>query len=92
MISHQFTSQPPKLTVWNKVSLALWIIACLTLLSFFTFTLFIIALVVGVVIFVLNFFRRGPRTHFPRENETTTFRQTRTYRSDQRRDDDIIDV
>jgi len=91
MMFRQFTTPSPKLTVWNKLSLMLWIVACLALLSFFTFTLFVIALLAGVVILTLKFFRRGPGPRFPQANATTTY-QTRIYRSDRPRDDDIIDV
>ncbi|MCH8157070.1 MAG: hypothetical protein IID18_04840 [Nitrospinae bacterium] len=89
MIFHQFTAQPQRLTIWNKISLGLWIVACLALLSLFTFGLFVIALLAGVVIFTLNLFRRRPGTRFPHENKMNT---TRIYRPSRPRDDDIIDV
>ena len=67
------------------------VVGILGLLSLFTFSLFVIALLAGVVIFTLNFFRRRPGIHFPHENEMKTF-QTRTYRPSRPQDDDIIDV
>ena len=91
MIFHQFTTQPQRRTIWNKILLALWIVMCLALLSLFTFSLFVIALLAGLVIFTLNFFRARPATPFLHENETTTF-HTRTYRPSRPQDDDIIDV
>ncbi|KMP10969.1 hypothetical protein UR09_04740 [Candidatus Nitromaritima sp. SCGC AAA799-A02] len=91
MIFHQFSTQPKKLTLLNKISLILWIVISLALLSFFTFSLFVIALTAGAVIFALNFFRRGPSSQFPHEGNGSIY-QSRVYKPTNPRDDDIIDV
>jgi len=93
MIFHQIGGQTlRKMTFWNKVSLTLWIVASLALLSFFTFTLFIIALVVGVVIFTLRFFRQNqPQTSNSQHSKNNPF-TNQGYRSRPSKDDDIIDI
>ena len=87
MIFHQIGGQTAKrMTFLNKVSLILWIGATLALLSFFTFTLFIIALVVGVVIFTLRFFRQNqPQTSNSQHSKNNP-------RSNPSKNDDIIDI
>ena len=93
MIFHQIGGQTAKrMTFWNKVSLVLWIGASLALLSFFTFTLFVIAFVVGIVIFTLRFFRQNrsqTTNNKPRKNNPFT---NQNYRSRPSKDDDIIDI
>ena len=93
MIFHQIGGQTlRKMTFWNKVSLSLWIVASLALLSFFTFTLFVIALVVGVVIFTLRFFRQNqPQTSNSQHSKNNPF-TNQSYRSRPSKDDDIIDI
>ena len=99
MIFHQIGGQTAKrMTFWNKVSLILWIGASLALLSFFTFTLFVIALVVGIVMFTLSFFGQNqPQTTnsqpnndpFTKKNNPFT---NQNYQSGPNKDDDIIDI
>ena len=93
MIFNQIGGQTvKKMTFLNKVSLILWIGASLALLSFFTFTLFVIALVVGVVIFTLRFFQQNrPQTtnNNPRKNNHFT---NQNYQSGSNKGDDIIDI
>jgi len=92
MIFHQINGQTSKISFWNKVSLVLWIVASLALLSFFTFTIFILALIIGVVIFALSFFRRNPSSvSYTRNNETIPFPR-QNYRSKHTKDEDIIDI
>ena len=91
MIFHQIGGQAAKMSLWNKISLILWIGISLALLSFFTFTIFILALVVGVVIFALGFFRRPPSAIYTQDNETTPF-PDQNYRPKHLKDDDIIDI
>ena len=93
MIFHQINSQTGKrMTFLNKVSLFLWIGATLALLSFFTFTFFVIALLVGLVIFTLRFFRQSKQQ--PINNQYTKgepfVKQNHSPRSP--REDDIIDI
>ena len=93
MIFHQIGGQTVRRTTfWNKVSLILWIGASLALLSFFTFTLFVIALVVGVVIFTLRFFRqKQPQTTNNQYSKNNPF-TNQGHRSRPSKDDDIIDI
>ena len=92
MIFHQIGGQTTKMSFWNKVSLILWISASLALLSFFTFTIFILALIVGVVIFALGFFRRNPSSvTYTQNNEATPF-PGQNYRPKHLKEDDIIDI
>ena len=92
MIFRQIGSQAPKMSFWNKISLMLWIGVSLALLSFFTFTIFILALMVGVVIFVLGFFRRGPSSIIHTQNKEATSFPNQNYRPKHLKDDDIIDI
>ena len=92
MIFHQFRSQATKMSLWNKISLILWIGISLALLSFFTFTIFMLALVVGVVVFVLSFFRRSPSSAtYTQSNEATPF-PSQNYRPKPLKNDDVIDI
>jgi len=93
MIFHQIGGQTAKrMTFWNKVSLILWIGGSLALLSFFTFTLFVIAFVVGIVIFTLRFFRQnGPQSMNNKSSKNNSF-TNQNYQSGPNKDDDIIDI
>jgi len=93
MIFHQIGGQTAKrMTFWNKISLILWIGASLALLSFFTFTLFVIAFVVGIVIFTLRFFRQDrPQTMNNKARKNNSF-TNQNYQSGPNKDDDIIDI
>ena len=93
MIFHQIGGQTvKKMTFLNKVSLILWIGASLALLSFFTFTLFIIALVVGIVIFTLRFFQQNrPQATNNKSRKNNPF-TNQNYQSRSNKDDDIIDI
>ena len=92
MLFHQFGDQSIKMSLWSKLSLILWIGLGLALLSFFTFTIFILALVVGIVVFALSFFRRKPITvaYNPNKNSNPFVRQN--YRPKNIKDNDIIDI
>ena len=93
MIFHQIGGQTARrMTFLNKVSLILWIGASLALLSFFTFTLFVIAFVVGIVIFTLRFFRQDrPQTMNNKARKNNSF-TNQNYQSGPNKDDDIIDI
>ena len=93
MIFHQIGGQTARrMTFLNKVSLILWIGASLALLSFFTFTLFVIAFVVGIVIFTLRFFRQNrPQTTNNKSRKNNPF-TNQNYQSGPNKDDDIIDI
>jgi hypothetical protein len=93
MIFHQIGGQTvKKLTFWNKISLILWIGTILALLSFFTFTLFVIALAVGIVIFTLRFFRINRTQTINNQNKKNNPFTSQSYRSSPSKDDDIIDI
>ena len=93
MIFHQIGGQTAKrITFWNKVSLILWIGASLALLSFFTFTLFVIASVVGIVIFTLRFFRQNPPQKMNNKSRKNNSFTNQNYQSGPNKDDDIIDI
>jgi uncharacterized membrane protein HdeD (DUF308 family) len=74
----------------TKVSLVLWILFGLVLLSFFAFSLFIITLLVGVVLFTVNLFQRqrAPISRNAQEYQTRTY----TPSQKQKEDDNIIDI
>jgi len=93
MIFHQIGGQTAKkITFWNKVSLVLWIGASLALLSFFTFTLFVIAFVVGIVIFTLRLFQQNrTQTTSNKSGQNNPF-TNKNYQSGSNKDDDIIDI
>ena len=78
-------------TPWTtKISLVIWILLGIALLSFFAFSFFIIALLVGVVLFTVNLFQRQ---RAPISRNAQVF-QTRTYTRSQKQkeDDNIIDI
>ena len=80
-----------KIIPWTtKVSLVLWILFGLVLLSFFAFSFFIIALLVGVVLFTVNLFQRqrAPISRNAQEFQTRTY----TPSQKQKKDDNVIDI
>ena len=74
----------------TKIFLVIWILLGIALLSFFAFSFFIIALLVGVVLFAANLFQRN---RAPISRNTHEF-ETRTYTPSQKQkdDDNIIDI
>ena len=87
MFSFQYPGSNQKIPITTKISMAVWIILALGLLSFFAFSFFVIAILVGVVLFTLSLFQRNGRT-------TTRSQQnfhTRPHTPKQK-DDDIIDI
>ena len=93
MLFNQIGNQNFKTTtLWKKISLILWIGASLALLSFFTFTLFIIALVVGIVIFTLRFFQQHqPQSTTSQHSKNNPFSK-QNFHSNSTKDNDIIDI
>lgn len=86
MAYYEFSIQNGKLSLKTKLLLALGIVLGLTLLSLFAFTFFIIALVGGAVLFLINLFQNR-RIVVPPPRSSI---QTHHYRP--RRDDDVIDI
>ncbi len=78
-----------KLSLRQKISIAVSLVTAIILLFFFAFTIFFIALGMGAVIFIsrLAFGRRNTQqTHSAPPNTP------RIYRHDPSKDDDVIDV
>ena len=78
-----------KLTLRQKISIAVSLITVVILLVFFAFTIFFIALGIGAVLFIsrLLFGRKKPRQAY-----TSSTNNPRIYRHDRSKDDDVIDV
>ena len=89
MFFFQSSGSNQKISFMTKVTMAVWILLGLGLLSFFAFSFFIIALLAGVVIFTANLFQKN---RAPISNGEQPF-HTRTYTPNQKqKDDDIIDI
>ncbi len=88
MFFFQYPGPQKKIPFITKVSMVIWILVGLGILSFFAFSFFIIALLAGVVIFTANLFqKRQP----PISNNEPDL--TRPYKQDHKqKDDDIIDI
>ncbi len=91
MFFFQYPSPNQKIPFTTKISFVVWILAGLVLLSFFAFSFFIIAVLVGVVLFAANLLQKfrgtqplsGPTQDFP----TRTYTTSRTTK-----DDNVIDI
>lgn len=79
-----------KIPLATKLALVFWIILSLALLSFFAFSIFLIALMVGLVLFTANLFQKKKS---PGAIHNPDF-QTRPYSPPPRniKDDDVIDI
>ena len=91
MFIFQQVGPKQKIPFTTKLALIFWIILGLVILSFFAFSVFIIALLVGVVLFATNLFQKknGPNS-IPKSPPGS---QTRTYSSPRHiKDDDVIDI
>ena len=84
MAYYKFSIQNGKLPLTTKLLLVLGLVLGLTLLSLFAFTFFIVALVGGAVLFLINLFQNR------RNVIHGSSIQPKQYRSKQ--DDDIIDI
>ena len=76
----------------TKLAMAFWIILSLALLSFFAFGIFLIALIVGLLIFATNLFQKknkpGSIPHSPDNFQTRPYSSPRNSKND----DDVIDI
>ena len=79
-----------KIPFTTKLALAFWIILGLAILSFFAFSVFIIALMVGMVLFATNLFKKKKGPNFIPKPPPGF--QTRTYSRHIKDDDDVIDI
>ncbi|MBT6248189.1 MAG: hypothetical protein HN668_05690 [Nitrospina sp.] len=81
--------QNQKVPFTTKLALVFWIILSLAILSFFAFSIFLIALMVGVVLFATNLFQKN-KSSIPKSPSGF---QTRTYSSPPNtKNDDVIDI
>jgi len=87
MFSYQYPGPQKKIPFTTKIMMAVWVLICLGILSFFAFSFFVIALVVGVVAFAANLFQQY-RT--PISNNQPDFPKQR-YKPNPK-DNDIIDI
>ena len=91
MFIFQQVGPKQKIPFTTKLALIFWIILSLVILSFFAFSVFIIALLVGVVLFATNLFQKknGPSS-IPKSPPGF---QAQTYSSPRHiKDDDVIDI
>ena len=91
MFIFQQVGPEQKIPFTTKLALIFWIIVSLVIFSFFAFSVFIIALLLGVVLFATNLFQKknGPNS-IPKSPPGF---QTRTYSSPRHiKDDDVIDI
>ena len=90
MFFFQYPGQKQKIPWTTKISLVIWILLGIALLSFFAFSFFIIALLVGVVLFATNLFQRNRAPILRNTHEFETRNYTRSQK--QKDDDNIIDI
>ena len=79
-----------KIPFTTKLALVFWIILSLALLSFFAFGIFLVALMVGLVLFTTNLFQKRKRP----DSIPYPGSQTRPYSAPRniKDDDDVIDI
>ena len=88
MFSFKYPGQNQKTSLATKASMIIWILVGLGVLSFFAFTIFIIAILIGILIFIANLFQKN---RSPITNETHDF-PTQRYKNNPKHNDDIIDI
>ena len=89
MFSYQYPGPQKKIPFTTKIMMAVWVLICLGILSFFAFSFFVIALVVGVVAFAANLFQQY-RT--PISNNQPDFPKQHYKPNPKEKDNDIIDI
>ncbi len=87
MFFFQQVGSNQKIPFTTKLALVFWTILSLALLSFFALSIFIIALMVGLVLFTASLFQKKRKTG---STPNSAF-QTRPY-SRHTKDDDVIDI
>ena len=88
MFSFNYPGQNQKTSLATKASMIIWILVGLGILSFFAFSIFIIAILIGILIFIANLFQKN-RSTIP--NETHDF-PTQRYKNNPKKNDDVIDI
>jgi len=89
MFSFQYPGSPKKIPLTTKIMMVLWIFVVLAILSFFTFSFFIIALLAGIVAFAANLFQKN-RTSLT--NNQPDFPKQHYHPNPKEKDNDIIDI
>ena len=89
MFSFQYPGPQKKIPLTTKIMMVVWIFIVLAILSFFTFSFFIIALLAGVVSFAANLFQKN-RTSIP--NNQPDFPKQHYRPTHKEKDNDIIDI
>ncbi len=87
---YQFTNANSKIPLRSKVSFILGTLLVLSLLFFFAFTIFLIFLAAGAVLFVINLFQKAQGKIVPEQKRDIP--QPRPFNRPSARDDDIIDI
>ncbi|MBT5552037.1 MAG: hypothetical protein HOJ79_16340 [Nitrospina sp.] len=91
MFIHQKIGSNQKVPFTTKLALIFWIVLGLAILSFFAFSIFLIALMVGVVLFATNLFQKKKRPGSIPKSPSGF--QTHTYTAPRNtKDDDVIDI
>ena len=88
MFSFKYPGQNQKMPLRTKVSMVFWVLFGIGILSFFAFSIFIITVVIGILIFTANLFQKN---RSPITNETHDF-PTQRYKNNPKHNDDIIDI
>ena len=89
MFSFQYPGSQKKIPLTTKITIAIWTFVVLAILSFFAFSFFIIALLVGVVAFAANLFQKN---RAPISNNQPEFPKQHYSRNPKEKDNDIIDI
>lgn len=91
MFIFQQIANGQKIPFTTKVVMVFWIILGLAILSFFAFSIFLIALMVGLVLFAVNLFQNKKNPNSIPKSPSGF--QTRTYTAPRNnKDDDVIDI
>ena len=89
MFSFQYPGPQTKIPFTTKIAIVIWIFVILAILSFFTFSFFIIALLAGIVAFAANLFQKK---HEPNSNKQTDFPKQHYRPTHKEKDNDIIEL
>ena len=89
MFAYQYPGPKKKIPFRTKIMMMIWVLICLGILSFFAFSFFVIALLVGVVAFAANLFQQY-RT--PISNNQPGFPKQHYKPNPKEKDNDIIDI
>jgi hypothetical protein len=89
MFSFQYPGPQTKIPFTTKIAIVIWIFVILAILSFFTFSFFIIALLAGIVAFAANLFQKKRE---PISNKQTDFPKQHYRPTHKEKDNDIIDI